>query len=233
MKTALALRHVPFEDLGSLEPLLADRGFGITYLDLPGLDPDGADLETPDLLVVLGGPIGVYETEDYPFLAGEIDGIARRIAQDLPTLGICLGCQLIARALDARVYPSGHKEIGWAPLELTEAGRGSCLGALRDSPVLHWHGDTFDLPAGAELLASTSICAQQAYSVGRKVLGLQFHIEVTATGLESWLVGHTAEIAATPNLTVTGLRSDTQTHGNRLESVAREVLGAWLDGAGL
>ncbi len=232
MKTALALRHVPFEDLGSLEPLLTERGFSITYLDLPGLDSAAVDLETPDLVVVLGGPIGVYETEDYPFLIWEIDKIARRLAKDRPTLGICLGCQLIVRALGARVYPSGHKEIGWAPLELTDAGRISCLAPLGNAPVLHWHGDTFDLPDGAELLASTPICAHQAFSVGRKVFGLQFHIEVTATGLESWFVGHTGEIAATPGVSVTGLRADTQNYGNRLESLACEVLGAWLDEAG-
>ncbi len=233
MKTALALRHVPFEDLGSLEGILTERGFAISYFDVPAGDLAAIDLDAPDLLVVLGGPIGVYETGDYPFLTPEIDAIAKRLAQGRPTLGICLGCQLIVRALGARVYPSGHKEIGWASLQLTAAGKESCLGALADAAVLHWHGDTFDLPDGAELLASTPVCAHQAFSMGRKVMALQFHIEVTARGLESWFVGHTAEIAATAGVSVAGLRADTAKHAEHTENLAKKVLGIWLKQAGL
>ena len=116
---------------------------------------------------------------------------------------------------------------------MTAAGRESCLGFLADSPVLHWHGDTFDLPDGAEYLASTPLCPHQAFSMGRKVLALQFHIEVTAGGLESWFVGHTAEIAATDGVSVAGLRADTAKHAEHTENLAKKVLSTWLEQAGL
>jgi len=139
MKRALALRHVAFEDLGSLEPVLAGRGFEIAYAEAPTADfaePGAADA---DLLVVLGGPIGVYDTADYPFLGPETQLIARRLAAGRPTLGICLGCQLMARALGARVFPSGLKEIGWAPVRLTEAGRQSPLAPLAEAEAMVMH----------------------------------------------------------------------------------------------
>ena len=148
-----------------------------------------------DLLVVLGGPIGAYEEELYPFLADELRVIERRLAAGRPVLGICLGSQLMARALGARVYPGTGKEIGWAPLQLTAAGRDSCLAPLGGgAPVLHWHGDTFDLPKGASLLASTPRYKNQAFAWQRHGLALQCHIEATAAGLERWYIGHACEI---------------------------------------
>jgi len=131
-----------------------------------------------DLVVVLGGPIGAYEQEDYPFIADEIAILRARVAANRPTLAICLGAQILAQALGARVY-AGTKEIGWAPLKLTEAGQRSVLRDIgRDAtPVLHWHGDTFDLPDGADRLASTPECANQAFSLGA-TLAVQFHPEV-------------------------------------------------------
>ncbi|MBE0532471.1 MAG: glutamine amidotransferase [Rhodospirillales bacterium] len=235
MKRALAIRHVAFEDLGSLGPVLEKRGFGVAYADAPAADFADLDAMETDLLVVLGGPIGVYDTADYPFLEPEIALIARRLAAGRPTLGICLGCQLMARALGARVFPSGLKEIGWAPVRLTEAGRQSCLAPLAetDAVVLHWHGDTFDLPAGATHLAATEACSNQAFSLGIHALALQFHLEATATGLESWYVGHTAEIAATPGVTVGALRTDSQRFAAGLATRAAGIFGRWLDGAGL
>ena len=159
--------------------------------------------------MVLGGPIGVYEADAYPFLTPEIELIARRLHADRPTLGICLGSQLLAAALGARVYSSGVKEIGWAPIELSAAGEASCLRHLEKTAVLHWHGDTFDLPAEAVRLASTPVCKNQAFSWRAHALALQFHAETAGTALESWYVGHTGEIAATPGISVPQLRADT------------------------
>ncbi|HXP75292.1 MAG TPA: glutamine amidotransferase [Stellaceae bacterium] len=232
--TALAIRHVPFEDLGSFTAVLRERGFVVAYRDA-GLDDLGAhDLIDADLLIVLGGPIGVYETREYPFLKGEIGVVERRLKMGRPVLGLCLGAQIIAKALGARVYEGKRKELGWSPLELTDAGRKSALAELGGrTAVLHWHGDTFDLPREAELLASTRLYANQAFAWRRHALALQFHIEATTRGLERWFVGHALEIATTRGVELGRLRRETRRLGPRLEERGPRVLKAWLDGLGL
>ena len=232
MPQTLAIRHVPFEDLGLLAPLLAQRQHTVRYVEAPTADLSSLDPLAPDLLVVLGGPIGVYENDRYPFIDAEIALLARRLAAAKPTLGICLGSQLMAKALGARVYPSGVKEIGWAPLELTAEGAASCLRHLT-TPVLHWHGDTFDLPAGAVRLASTPACRNQAFSAGRHALGLQFHAEAAGLSLEAWFVGHACEIGATPGVGVPQLRADTQRFSAALEGSGRACFLDWFSTAGL
>jgi GMP synthase (glutamine-hydrolysing) len=229
IRSVAAIRHVAFEDLGLLEPLLRDRGATIRYLEAGVDELSGSAVAEADLLVVLGGPIGVYEDKAYPFLRQEIASVERRLAAGRPTLGICLGSQIMARALGARVFPSGAKEVGWGPVELTPAGQRSALSRLDGVPVLHWHGDTFDLPPGATLLASTEVCRHQAFQWGGTALGLQFHIEVTATGLERWFIGHTGEIASTPGLSVAALRADSAIHAPALARRGREFIGDWLD----
>src|ERR1700734_3872852 len=194
IKTCLAVRHVAFEDLGLLGPLVSSRGYGVRYHDA-GVQPvDAATLLAPDLLIVLGGPIGVYETDAYPFVVDEIAAIKARLEAGKPTLGICLGAQMMAAALGARVAPGPVKEIGWAPLALTQAGQTSVLAPLAAKPVLHWHGDNCDLPAGCKRLASTPHCPVQAFSRGPRQLALQFHIEVEPARVERWLIGHTIEL---------------------------------------
>jgi GMP synthase (glutamine-hydrolysing) len=156
MKHAVVLQHVAFEDLGTLQPLLLAQGWQLQVLQagVDALDP----AEVADLLVVLGGPISANDTETYPFVTDSIALLQRRLQQQRPTLGICLGAQLMARALGASVAPSGGKEIGFAPLLLTDEGQRSPLQALQGIPVLHWHGEAFELPAGARRLASTPAC---------------------------------------------------------------------------
>lgn len=226
MKTAIAIRHLAFEDLGSFALVLEGAGYRVRCHDI-GLDEPGDLRELdPDLLIVLGGPIGAYEDEVYPFLCDEIALLERRLAVGRATLGICLGAQLMARALDARVYPGG-KEIGFAPLDLTEEGRASCLAVLEGGPVLHWHGDTFDLPQGAVRLASTPVCENQAFALGRHVLALQFHPEVGTRGFERWLIGHTLELAHAGRK-VMELREDLARHAPELERRGAACLQAWL-----
>lgn len=221
-KTLLAIRHVGFEDLGGFEQPLTDAGYVIRYADM-GVD-DIAGFGDPDLLVVLGGPIGVYEDDLYPWLKDEIAFVGVRLKAQKPTLGICLGAQLMARALGARVYPGPAKEIGWKQLVMAEG----LLAPLADHPVLHWHGDTFDLPDGATLLASTDVCRNQAYALGCHGLAFQFHPEAQGAGFERWLIGHACEIAATPGVTVRGLRVDTARFASAALEKGRQVLRDWL-----
>lgn len=226
-KTLLAIRHVAFEDLGGFEAPLEEAGYAICYCDM-GLD-DPFSGPTPDLLAVLGGPFGAYEGDLYPFLKDEIALIATALKRGTPTLGICLGAQLMARALDARVYPGRAKEIGWKPLTLTPEGE-ALLAPLENLPVLHWHGDIFDLPDGAVNLASTDICAHQAFAIGDHALAFQFHPEAQARGFERWLIGHACEIAATPGVTVPDLRGDTGKYAAAATKAGRAILQNWLAG---
>ena len=227
-KSCLAVRHVAFEDLGVLGPLVSARGYEIRYHDA-GIDPFAADtLVAPDLVIVLGGPIGVYETDAYPFITGEIAAVAARLAANKPMLGICLGAQMMASALGARVAPGPAKEIGWAPLRLSENGQRSVLAPLGTSPVLHWHGDNCELPSGCRCLAATPHCPVQAFDRTPSQLALQFHLETEATRFEAWLVGHTVELTKA-GLDPRDLRQQARTVGPAVRELGRRVLAAWLD----
>ena len=222
------VRHVLFEDLGILAPLLTERGYCIRYLDA-GIDPvDTATLSSADLVIVLGGPIGVYDTDRYPFLAQERAAIAARLTLGKPTLGICLGAQLMAQALGAEVTSTGHAEIGYSLLTLTDQGRASVLASLESVPVLHWHGDQFDVPLGASRLAQTPGFPNQAFSIGSRILGLQFHMEAEHTQIERWLIGHAHELTA-HQIDPGAIRRDASRFGALLARVARTIFAAWLD----
>ena len=230
MRSALAIRHVAFEGLGLLGDVLAEHYYQIEQVEAGVDDLAAIDPNKTDLLVVLGGPIGAGDQALYPFLADELRCLEARLAAGRPTLGICLGAQLMAVALGARVYPARQKEIGWSPVSLSEAGRASMLRSIDGAvPVLHWHGDTFDLPAGATLLASTETCPHQAFRWGPAALGLQFHLEVVASEIERWLIGHACEIAAlSPAITVTTLRAETQRLAPGLAPHAANCFRSWL-----
>ncbi|MBI5042046.1 MAG: gamma-glutamyl-gamma-aminobutyrate hydrolase family protein [Gammaproteobacteria bacterium] len=174
------LQHVPFEGLASIRSWIEHGGHKVTCTRLYAGDgfprPDNIDL-----LIVMGGPMGVYDIDQYPWLTAEKTFIRAVIDAGKRVLGICLGAQLIADVLGGRVYPNGQKEIGWFPITRTTAAETSALGRLLPAEFVayHWHGDTFELPPGAVHLAQTPVCRHQAYAIGDRILGLQFHLETT------------------------------------------------------
>jgi GMP synthase (glutamine-hydrolysing) len=229
---AVVLSHLAFEDLGSLEAPLRERGFAIECVEMATADFPLPQAISCDLLVVLGGPIGVYDEEDYPFLRDEIALIRARLSEHRPTLGICLGAQLMAAALGARVFPGKNgAEIGWLPLKSALKEGAPAWFAPLLTPGLslfHWHGDTFDLPRGAVHLAGSEKYANQAFAVGDYGLGLQFHPEVTARGLERWYVGHACELRQA-GIGVARLRAAAHEHAGALEEAAARFWRLWLD----
>lgn len=184
------LQHVPFEGLGAIDPWLVQRGARLSWTRLheAGRFPDLADF---DLLIALGGPMSVNDEDRLPWLAAEKRFVAQAIAAGRAVLGICLGAQLIASAAGAKVYPNREREIGWHPVVRAPAtGESPWRDALPARlEAFHWHGETFDLPAGASHLARSEACEHQAFALGDRVLGLQFHLETTADGARA-LVEH-------------------------------------------
>lgn len=229
-KTALALRHLAFEDLGLIEPLLLARGFDVRYHEAGVDDFAAIDLAAVDLLVVLGGPISVEDEDRFPWLADEVALIRQRLDARRPLLGLCLGAQLMARALGARVKPMGWKEIGFSPLTLTAAGQGTALAALGDQPMLHWHGDQFELPVGMVSLAATAVCPHQAFAPNERALGLQFHPEVEPARFEQWLVGHIDELERA-GIPPGELRARMAREASGLRAALTRLMTRWLDQA--
>jgi GMP synthase (glutamine-hydrolysing) len=230
MKDAVVLSHVAFEDLGLLAPLLQEAGWTLSRREAAIDDLTAPELEAAGLVVVLGGPIGAYESETYPFLTAETRLLEKRLRADKPVLGICLGCQLMAQALGGRVYFGGKKEIGFGSVRLTGEGEASALAPLAasDAAVLHWHGDTFEIPAGAVRLAESAVYPNQAFSFG-KALALQFHLEAEPRRLENWFVGHACELSAA-GISIPALRAEAARLRPVLERQAKQVFAHWLAG---
>ncbi|WOE31738.1 MULTISPECIES: glutamine amidotransferase [unclassified Acinetobacter] len=226
MKIIYAIQSLAFEDLGSFTPILQQLGYEIRYRQL-GVDDMDDILNTPDPIIILGGPIGVYETQDYPYLSNFIQQLKLRLKQHHPTLGICLGAQLIAAALGAHVYSGPSKEIGWSPLTLSIKGQHSPLRHLNHCAVLHWHGDTFDLPDSADLLASSRYYPHQAFAIGQYILALQCHIEIDPHHFERWLIGHHVELRQA-NIDIVTLRQDHLRYSKQLQQQAQLVLIDWF-----
>ena len=180
------LQHVPFENLGYIETWANERNYPLTST-LLFEEAKFPQLNEFDLLVVMGGPMGIYDEDVYPWLKAEKEFIKSAIDSNKIVLGVCLGSQFIADALGAKVYANKTKEIGWFPVQITEEAKGEELlkGLPQSLTVMHWHGDTFDLPEGAMHLMQSEACVNQAYLYNNKVLGLQFHLETTPESLQN------------------------------------------------
>jgi GMP synthase-like glutamine amidotransferase len=222
-------QHVPFEDPAYLLSWARRRSYQVTRTRLytGETPPDSRDY---DLLVIMGGPMGIYEHERYPWLSIEKNAIRQAIDTDRHVLGICLGGQLIADVLGAKVRVNDHKEIGWFPLTLTEeAGSLPFLRIEPDFMVFHWHGETFDLPDRAVRICSTEACRNQGFTYGRHVMGLQFHLEATVASVNGLIENARHEIVEAPYIhSVDKIRSDTarfqKTGNERMAMLLRDWL---------
>jgi GMP synthase-like glutamine amidotransferase len=185
------LQHMPNEGLGSIEAWLAGHGASVSFTrfweraDLPAV-------EGIDLVIALGGPMSVNDEATLPWLVAEKQFLRDAMQQGVAVLGICLGAQLIASALGARVYPNTHKEIGWFPVTGVDVGDG-CFRFPSAIDVFHWHGETFELPPGAVQLARSVACAQQAFQIGNNIIGLQFHLETDPASARAFVEADNAE----------------------------------------
>jgi GMP synthase (glutamine-hydrolysing) len=219
----LAFRHVLHEHLGLIAGSLARRGLEHVYVDL-AREPDArVSIRDAAGIVFMGGPMSV--NGDLGYLRQELRFAAQAIAYGKPVLGVCLGAQLIAKALGAEVYASPVKEIGWFPLRFTEAAASDPLfhGVGPEENVFQWHGETFDLPAGAQLLATSEACRNQAFRTRNAVYGIQFHLEVTPEMIAEWCeedtrCGASRELDAPVN---------PHAHARRQGEIAAAVFDRW------
>lgn len=233
MKRLLVFQHVPHEILGTFNPQLKDAGFRIRYVNF-GRTPDAKPkVEKYDGLIILGGPMCLSQRENYPHLDTEIEAIREAMELQMPILGICLGAQLIAAALHARVHRNPVKEIGWYDVSPTEAGRDDPLFRFfrGTEKIFQWHGDTFEIPHGAVHLASSPDCANQAFRYGDRVYGLQFHLEVDAALIERWLKtpAHIRELEhLAPDITADGIRADTPRYIDNNLALGEQLFGEFI-----
>ncbi len=220
---ALFLEHVPFEKPGAILTWMKKRGFDFEewkIFERNALPPDSKDF---DLLVVMGGPMNIYEYEKYPWLKEEKKFIEKSIKKEKKVLGICLGAQLIADVFGSKIYRNRYREIGWFDVTLTPEGRHSPLlkGFPQRFTAFHWHGDTFELPHGSIHLAKSEACYNQAFTCRNQVVALQFHLETTPELMEN-LIKYSSEDLDPPDLYV-------QTPEEMRKSAKFEELNKLLD----
>lgn len=228
MKRALIIRHVPYEGIAGFRKPIEDAGYVIDRVDVTDCGFPTTDFLSPDLVVAMGGPMGVHERIAYPWIDCEVNRLAIRIGRGLPTLGVCLGAQMVAAALGAKVYPGPVREVGFAPVELTDAGAASPLRHIGGVPVLHWHGDTFDVPGDVEVLARTAPYVQ-AFRRGRHLLALQCHPEMGEDPrIEAWLRDEAYITSA--GTTVAAVRADYAALGPATVAAGRKLIAEWLTG---
>jgi len=218
------LQHVFFEGPGSIAAWLADAGHTVTTTlcgentTLPGLD-------AVDLLILMGGPMSVHDEHLFPWLRGEKQFVRDCIQAGRAVLGICLGAQLIAEVLGGRVYPNADKEIGWFPVRGSASGAAGLFCFAEREMVFHWHGETFTLPPGATLLATSETCVNQAFQYGERVIALQFHLEATPESVAGMIkhCGHEIEPSSFVQ-TAAQMTEQTRLHAGRANRLMEELL---------
>ncbi|MBF9151812.1 glutamine amidotransferase [Novosphingobium jiangmenense] len=225
-KTALIIRHVPHEGVAGFRKPVESAGYDVDRIDVADPAFASLDLREPDLLIMMGGPMGVYEQDQHPWIACQLRRLAMRLEADRPTLGVCFGAQMIAEAMGGKVFAGPHKEVGFHPVQVHATD--SPLRHIADVPVLHWHGDTFTLPPEAELLASSHVYDHQAFRRGRNVLALQFHAEMGLDPrFDAW-IEQWPEAVEEAGGTLESLRAAHDLHGPVAVDAGRAMIRQWL-----
>ena len=230
MEEVLVFQHDPFEDLGFFGEVLEKQGAEYRVVRLFHGEMPAEEWEHVRALIILGGPMSVDEEEGFPFLRWEKRIIRAAIDEAVPILGICLGAQLIATALGTPVFHGPVKEIGWSPISITPHGQvDSLLGYLPETAtVFQWHGDGFDLPAGAIRLASSAHYGTQAFRLGKTIYGLQFHLEVTPPMIERWIEERSKDLALAPYVLPEKILADTQSYAPTLKYYGERFLSEFV-----
>lgn len=228
----LVFQHVPYEPLGTLDPLLKQAGFRIRYVNFGRNPGERPTLDGYAALIILGGPMNADNIAQFPHLATELELIQEALQRDMSVLGICLGAQLLAKALGGRVLPGGGREIGWYSVDLTQAGQDdpvlSAFGQQKE--VFQWHDDVIELPDNVEHLAKSANCPVQAFRHGEHAYGFQFHLEVDGALIERWLTipQHQPELAqdgVDPDL----IRGKIEGSIEPLISLSNSTFGRWVE----
>ena len=231
-KTAVILKHTHNQGSCYLGKILEEQDFDVKSLGVPHMDFNAFDPLEHDLMMIMGAPIGIYQAEDYPFVYEEQKMLRKRIEADKPTLGVCFGAQLIASTLGADIYPGDKgKEIGWNPVTMTENAKDHPLRHLDASRtnMFHWHGDTFDMPEGATLLA-TSDKYKQAFSYGNNILAVQFHTEMRRQRLEEWYVTQVRDLIGPDTVVpIKKLKKQSAEYMDTLNAQTEKFLTEWLE----
>ena len=226
-KICVIIYFVHFENAGSLGCLLREF-YTIKYVHASKYHETEEYFELASLVLIMGGPIGVNDASSFPFLTSLIKGVEKRIRHDKPVLGICLGAQIIIKAMGGLVYKGQSTEIGWKTISITKEGLKSSLKYLDNIFVLHWHDDTFSIPSECKRLAFSDVTENQAFSFGNNILGCQFHFEVLPKSFELWSTGHYVELKI-KEINLNKLRNKFDTHAEKLQPVGRKVLLDYLN----
>ncbi len=227
-KTALIVRHVPYEGVAAYREPIEAAGYQVDRIDVA--DPAFPDLDLCryDLLIMMGGPMGVYEQDSYPWITIQLQKLAQRLEAGRPTLGVCFGAQMIAAALGAQVYAGPAKDVGFHPVTIRASAQDGPLRHLIDVPVLHWHGDTFTLPADVKLLASSHVYDHQAFRRGRNILALQFHAEMGLDPrFDDWLAQWPGAVVEAGG-DEASLRADHDRLGPGAVAAGQAMIAQWL-----
>lgn len=229
-KTALIIRHVPHEGVAGYREPIEAAGYDVDRIDVTDPEFPRLDLCQPDLLIMMGGPMGIYEQERYPWIACQMRRLARRLEAERPTLGVCFGAQMMAAALGAEVYPGPVKEVGFHPVSVHDHMPDNPLRHLAGVPILHWHGDTFTRPERVELLARSHVYEHQAFRRGRNILALQFHAEMGQDPrFDAW-IEQWPESVVEAGGTEAWLRHTHAEHGPTAVAAGRAMIAEWLSG---